>query len=103
MLHSFFLDRTLPVFFFCNRPCPTQAVGRVDVAHRHGRHSAAQASDRARGRNFLHHPRFRRSPGNGVRRKGPIDKTYRAHIVDRHRRGLVFQKEIDAIGRGWFC
>lgn len=102
MLHaaSLFPRSNPPSFFFCNRPCPTQAVGRVDVAHRRGRHSAAQASDRARGRNVLHHPRFRRSPGNGVRRKGPIDKTYRAHIVERHRRWLVFQKEIDVIGRG---
>lgn len=58
-----------------------QALGRINGAHRCGRYLAPEASDGARRRNVLHNPRFRSRPGNGVRREGPIDKTYRTHVA----------------------
>lgn len=68
---------------FCDPARPAQELGRIDVAHRCGRHSAAQASGRARGRNVLHHPRLRCCPGNGVHREGAVDETYHANVVVR--------------------
>ena len=87
MYHAAFLFSIGPPsrLIFCDPARPAQELGRIDVAHRCGRHSAAQVSDRARGRNVLHHPRLRCCPGNGVRREGAVDETY-------HAKCFVFQE-----------